>query len=436
MNTEKLFLGVSREIITPKIGCNLYGYDPNLYSTSVNDDLTATAYYFKQNNTQALILNTTLCSINNAITNTLLKEISIATGIPAENVLIHSTHTHSGPNVSGNSGWGDVDTNYVSEILIPNLVKVCIGAKLNPTPVKMGVASGKSLVGINRRQLNEQGKIKLGQNPEGAFDPDMTVISFANENKQTLGNFIHYGCHGTASGLNTEISRDWSGPMVDAIENISGGLTSFFNGPEGDIGPRLKNGKTTGDRSVKYALELGEIASKDASCIYKNIVDYTVPKLSVKKYIVKLPYDKRIPLEDAIEGYKQYENKTENIYVAKRTYYENVIKSYSDNYVETDGEYFEQTIIALGDVAFVSFPYELFADIGIKIKNAKVYEKTLVLALCNGSKGYFPARQDVPFGGYEVNSFKIKTIQPISDNADEYAIVQTVENLKNLKCKE
>lgn len=433
MNTEKLFLGVSREIITPKVGCNLYGYDPNLYSTSVNDDLTATAYYFKQNNTQALILNTTLCSINNAITNTLLKDISEATGIPAENVLIHTTHTHSGPNVSGNSGWGNVDTSYVSEILIPQLIKVCVGAKLNPTPVKMGVASGKSLVGINRRELNTQGQIKLGQNPEGAFDPNMTVISFVGENEQTLGNFIHYGCHGTASGLNTEITRDWSGPMVDAIENVSGGLTSFFNGPEGDVGPRLKSGKTTGDKSVKYALELGEIAKIDALSIYKSIGDLKTPKLSVKRYKVKLPYDKRIPLQEAIKGYKQYENRTENIYVSRRTYYENVIKSYSDNYVETDGEYFEQTIIALGDVAIVSFPYELFADIGIKIKNAKIFEKTLVLALCNGSRGYFPTRQDMPLGGYEVNSFKVKTIQPISDNADEYAIAQTLENLKNIK---
>jgi hypothetical protein len=39
----------------------------------------------------------------------------------------------------------------------------------------------------------------------------------------------------------------------------------------------------------------------------------------------------------------------------------------------------------------------------------------------------------MPLGGYEVNSFKVKTIQPISDNADEYAIAQTLENLKNIK---
>ena len=89
------------------------------------------------------------------------------------------------------------------------------------------------------------------------------------------------------------------------------------------------------------------------------------------------------------------EKRTENIYVAKRAYFEKVIKSYSDGYVESDGEYFNQPIIAFGDVAIVGFPYELFAGIGIKIKDAKVFEKTLVFALCNGGNGYFPTHEEI-----------------------------------------
>ena len=45
---EKLLLGVGRKKITPKIGACLYGYRPGLASTAVNDDLTATAFYFEQ----------------------------------------------------------------------------------------------------------------------------------------------------------------------------------------------------------------------------------------------------------------------------------------------------------------------------------------------------------------------------------------------------
>ena len=41
---EKLYLGVAREIITPAIGGQLYGYRPDIFSESVEDDLTVTAY--------------------------------------------------------------------------------------------------------------------------------------------------------------------------------------------------------------------------------------------------------------------------------------------------------------------------------------------------------------------------------------------------------
>ena len=45
---NKLFLGVSCKVITPEVGGQLYGYRPDVMSSSVNDDLTVTAFYFKQ----------------------------------------------------------------------------------------------------------------------------------------------------------------------------------------------------------------------------------------------------------------------------------------------------------------------------------------------------------------------------------------------------
>ena len=53
---DKLYLGVAREIITPEIGGQLYGYSADVFSESIADDLTVTAYYFKQGNKEALII--------------------------------------------------------------------------------------------------------------------------------------------------------------------------------------------------------------------------------------------------------------------------------------------------------------------------------------------------------------------------------------------
>ena len=54
---EKLYLGVAREIITPKIGGQMYGYRPDIYSESVADDLVATAFYFRQGSKVCLMVN-------------------------------------------------------------------------------------------------------------------------------------------------------------------------------------------------------------------------------------------------------------------------------------------------------------------------------------------------------------------------------------------
>ena len=69
---EKLYLGVGRSVITPKIGAALYGYQPNFYATSVADDLTATAFYFRQADRQALMVSITVCEIHNDLIKTLL----------------------------------------------------------------------------------------------------------------------------------------------------------------------------------------------------------------------------------------------------------------------------------------------------------------------------------------------------------------------------
>ena len=66
---EKLYLGVARENITPEIGCQLYGYNPNIHSTCVNDDLTLTAFYFKEGNKQALLMTATVCLIKTEYAN-------------------------------------------------------------------------------------------------------------------------------------------------------------------------------------------------------------------------------------------------------------------------------------------------------------------------------------------------------------------------------
>ena len=105
-----LYLGVTRKIITPEVGGKLYGYRPDVYSTSIADDLTVDAYYLKQGDTIALMINATVCLVAVDLCDRLRQEISRQFGIPADACTISTIHNHSGPCLAGSgAGWGDRD---------------------------------------------------------------------------------------------------------------------------------------------------------------------------------------------------------------------------------------------------------------------------------------------------------------------------------------
>lgn len=195
-----LQLGVARKDITPEVGGNLYGYYPDLYSASLHDSLEATALVFACGQQRAVIVSATVCLIKTELADEIRALIEEKTGIPADNVIIAATHTHSGPNTAGSFGWGDIDRNYCDGIFVPQILSAVEEAASALTSVRVGIGTGESHIGINRREFYGENQIRLGQNPWGCYNPKMTVISFCNDDGKVIANIVHYGNHGTAAG--------------------------------------------------------------------------------------------------------------------------------------------------------------------------------------------------------------------------------------------
>ena len=428
---DKLLLGVARGDITPEIGGNLFGYRPDVCSESINDSLTATVFAFTQGEEKFVLITACVCLLDTKITDELRSIISEKHNVKIGNIIICATHTHSGPSTINMPGWGGIDMPYYEGIMKPNILNAVDEAFENSQPVTMGVGVGESNLGINRRQLNADNSVGLGQCYWAPYNPQMTVISFKNDENKIIGNIIHYGCHGTCAGLNKEVSRDWSGVMTDALEKESGAITAFFNGPEGDVGPRLSNGQTTADLS--YIYEIGEKGAEAAIRIFNSIENYKSFSVSAVSGNVKLPYDKRISYEEAVEGYEAYKNETINYGRQLAVYFSKVKASYESGFVEEEFDEISQSIIRIGEVAFVSFPYELFSEIGMRINDAVKDLNVLSLSNANGSKGYFPTQDQLCKGGYEVTMFKYNGVQCPVDDADYHLFKGTVENIEKLE---
>ena len=438
-------LGVSQKDITPEIGCYLYGYSDDVIAESVHDRLDVTAFYFESPRGKMLLVSATLGTFQTALSNRIRTKLAAECDVPYENIILCATHTHTAPNTTGTYGWGNLDLPYCEQILIPQISAAAQEAVASAVPAKMGYATGNSLVGINRREMNANGaegnRCFLGQNEWGCFNPKMSVLSFRDRAGKPIANLIHYGCHGTAASRARQISRDWPGVMTDCLARETGAVTAFFNGPEGDVGPRLTNGRTSGNREIngvnygnmQYVEELGGVAAADAIRIFRTIPFYRDFDIDFFNGKLSLALKKRLSREEAEAGYKKYAEFSVNHNGQKKNYYRNLLDSYEQGYVDAPALEIDQTVFRIGDIVFAPFPYEVFSEIGLRIQKISSFYHVLSLSNANGCEGYFVTEDSLCRGGYEIEMFLTGRLQPFEQDADWNLIRETVNNIRHLE---
>ena len=427
---DKLKAGIAREIITPQLGGLFMGYGSDKGSTEIHDDLTVTALSLEYGNTKVLLMSVTVCYIGgifmgygfgNDFCAKLRALCGEAAGIPAANVIIGATHTHSAPITSD-----DGDIEYRNEILIPKCVAAAKASVKDMKPVTVGIATTESKVGINRRHIRADNKVVLWQNPWGTYDPEMTVISFKGEDGRSVANIVHCTAHCTAAGTNTEVTRDWAGVMIDRLDDESGAITMFFQGMQGDVAPRMANGASKGD--MNHAMEVGAVAAIDAVRAYKNVRVYRDEGLSVVTGEIRLPHAPIMPLENAKKELAKIEAGAPGRWSEQDRYnYTKIIELYAKG--NTGESYFtyDQTLIKIGPVVLIPVPFEASCEISFRLRAYSKYGYTLALGCTNGSNSYLPSQDQICRGGYEVERFRSIGPRQLTNNADMHLINQNLQ---------
>ena len=429
----ELKLGVSREIITPKLGGYFLGYGSKSVSDSVNDDLTVTVFTFSYGEIKSMLISVCVCLVANELSDEIRSACGKVAGVPVSNVILSCTHTHSGPYTENFDDM--IDETYINDIFIPRCVAAAKASIRTMTPVKMGVASIDTRIGINRRQILSNNEVILGNNSWGPYDPELTVLSFKDDLDRTIANIIHVGAHCTASGINTEVTRDWAGYMIDRLEIETGGaMTAFVNGALGDVAPRMANGQSTGD--LKLAMELGGFAGAEAVRAYKNIRVYKEEDMSVALGEIRIPNEPLLSRErvngmleeiKAIPGFE-----TERFLPGRISKLEAILRFHESGEGGEDEFAFDQVLIRIGPVVFIPLPFEVSTEISMRLREYSKYGYTLMLSCSNGSNSYLPTEDQMCRGGYEVESFQWARIRRLPDNTDWYIVSQNCELMDNL----
>ena len=152
-------------------------------------------------------------------------------------------------------------------------------------------------------------------------------------------------------------------------------------GAAGDINPRFIGGLDGRVDDLEATAKLGYEIGKEVVRIYKTITPIipTDPQIRLVNHDIECPLTYRRVMED----------------FAHPTFM-----------VPT-------TALRIDDFTWVTFPGEMFHEIGKRIKSSTHTRYSFLLGYCNGSVGYFPTQKSYSEGGYEPSGSRF---DPASEN--------------------
>ncbi len=237
VNQGKLSAGWAKGNITPAKPMAMAGYGNRKGRpyTKIHDSVYVRALSLEINQQKIYFLSADLLIIPpsvNAILETRLKAI----GIDIKTVHFGATHSHNslgswGNTLTGKLFAGPYDPK-IEPFLVDNICKVLKKADENLTDAVISYGEINDSTDVrNRLEIT---------NP--TIDPEIRAIQIVKSNGQKA-NLITYAAHSTVLNSATlDLSRDYSGVLIDSLERNSVDFAMFMAGAVGSMGP-IEKGK-------------------------------------------------------------------------------------------------------------------------------------------------------------------------------------------------
>ena len=413
---EFLQVGYSRVDITPDGPVYL---DDTSILRDVLSHIYATCVALHDGNKTVLVYTIDTKNIGPEESAQLRIKIYAATKVPSQNITICPTHNHSVPKLGDlkskpeNAKW----TTKVHDAMI----QAGKEAVADLSDAKIYTATGKTTgMAFVRRYLLADGTYTGIHNgnkstaPVVAYeteaDDTVQVVRFVRDDKKDvlIANWQAHVAHAIVANPGA-ITADLVGFARDKAESLDDDvLFALYIGASGNINLTSKvpgTGKYN-DSYVDVGNALGNVIIE--SCNNMQRVHAGKINVSHKNLKVEVRKDDEETVRRAqelnalSEGSGQYQALLEKYGFNSKYEVSAIIKR--ANGAATDNFYI--SAFSVGDIGFVSVPYEMFDTNGMQIKEGSPREMTFVLTNANGWAAYIPSADAVPHGGYEVYTTK------------------------------
>ena len=442
-----LQIGFAAVDVTPPVGYRMSGYFYERFSTGVHNPLQARAIVLQQGDQKFAWVFCDLLGVPSAITSEARTEAAAATGIPRENIFIAATHCHTGPLYFGPlrdyfhkravelAGADDHEARPFHEELGKKLVDAVKQANANLESTELAAGTTQQLgLAFNRRYVMRDGSVKTNAGklnpdivrPAGPIDPEVGLLQF-RRNGKPVGGLTVFALHlDTAGG--SEFAADYPYYLERDLRAALGAeyFSAFGIGTCGDVN-HLDMSHDRPQKSHEESERIGSALASTVESALGELPAVATPDLACVSKTVEVPlqrYDQR-EVQQARSNLSKVGGREmpmlEQVHAVK-------VVGIDDLAVEKLP--MEVQAFRMSDgVALVALPGELFAELGLAIKQRSPFATTLVVELSNDYPGYIPTKRAFAEGGYEPTNSKIEP------GGGEMLVDAAVELLDGLKAR-
>ena len=406
---EPIKIGYCREIFNPDKPVRM---NSSKTGETIFNDICVTAVYLEQGQTKAMIVGMDVRNVYGYFSEQVRPMITEVTGVPTENIFLHTPHNHSSPDCSAQNDPTVAD--WRERIGYPAIVRAAKNA-CEDAKVMTGMEGGEGVserVSFVRRYLMADGNWSAIGNKskvtkiahESDADLLLRAVRITREGGKDII-LVSYQTH-AASGLGerpTEIHSDFVGPLRDRLEEKTGGLVLYLQGACGNTNcatriaaekPFKKDTTGVGQSLADTAFQVLKTAKPmnweqlkvltgTLECRVNHSTDHLADKC--REIYDEDDLDKRQEMADAL-GICLF---AEPGIIIRRAGL-------------PDTEQMPLATLAIGDLGFGFFPFEMFDTNGKQLRDISAYPMTFPCGYSLNYLGYMPSCTAVPHGGYEV----------------------------------
>lgn len=417
-------VGAAKVDITPAQDSLPKGY------YSIHDHLFCRAIVIDNGTTSAALIAVDRGMLSNDFYDKVTTKIASELGIPAINIYISASHTHSAP-------WG---AGSVVEDGVFNAVKQ---AKAKLQPARISYNTGLSYLNINRDVIDPATRLwSQGPNYDGPSDKTVAAIKFTDFSGNPIAVYYNYAMHANTMFMSGALSSDFPGVASKYVEEYYDNklVALFSSGAAGDQNPvsvkpmtDVAGKKTDALLASGKAKELGEaimmagFGGEGEIKIDEKVLARQAQMITSLGQILGEEILRVIQLPQRADSTLQIYASQETITCPGRKRTNTGREGAPGTYVDGDPVHIKLSLLRLGDIALAGVNAEVYNIIAQRLKNESPLTNTVFVSITNGAanSGYIPS--DDAFQRY---TFQVLSSNLKPNNAERSIVDGLVEMIE------